>query len=203
MAKKRQQFESIKAANENVELLSMRIQNKIEHLKTQFNLYFAGELRVPPEQEREAVEKMVRDLLYSHYKSPKSQLLIQNITQKFSLYNNMWKKKLNDIETGNTPLQKQRVAYMQQQDELKKEKKKPKKKKLKETTMNVSLNSEESFENFYNSYAKILKKDSVTEAQKDNVINSIKMKLITQNLVDAKISLHVKDGKLKMRIKNE
>ena len=178
---------------DNTEQLLTMLEKRLENLKTQYNLFFAGEIRIPPEGDRESLEKSVRNLLYAPQKSGRNGLLIQNLTSKFALYNNMWKKKLNEVETGMMIIKKKPSAYMEDQA--------PKKKKTPEVALDISLNREDSFDKFYESYSKLLKKDSSNEAQKEKVINSLKTKLITKNLIDAKISLSVSDGKLKLKIK--
>ena len=183
---------SIKSQEENVENMIMSINRRIENLKTQYNLYFSGEMRVPPESEREELEKIVRDILYTAVKSPRNNLLIQNLASRFSLYNNMWKKKLNEVESGLVTIKKKRTAYL---EEPKKKEKKP------AETLDISLNREDSFDTFYDKYNTLLKKQPGTEKQKESVINSLKAKLISKNLIDAKVSLAVEKGKLKLKIK--
>jgi len=182
---------SIKSQQDNVEHLIMSVNKRIENLKTQYNLYFTGELRVPPESEREEIEKIVRDILYTAVKSPRSNLLIQNLASRFSLYNNMWKKKLNEVESGLVTIKKKRTAYLEE----------PKEEKKPVETLDISLNREDSFDTFYDKYNTLLKKQPGTEKQKEKVINSLKAKLISKNLIDAKVSLAVDKGKLKLRIK--
>ena len=182
----------ISSPQDNFENILNVINGRIENLKTQYNLYFTGELRVPPESEREELEKTVRDILFSGPKSPRASLLIQNISSKFSLYNNMWKKRLNEIESGLVTIQKKRTAYVEE----------PKKvKKPEETFLDISLNREDSFDNFYDKYNTLMKKEPGSEAQKEKIINSLKAKLISQNVIDAQVSLSVDKGKLKLKIK--
>lgn len=181
----------IDSPHDNIEHLIATINAKIEDLKAKYNLYFTGELRVPPESEREEIEKMVRDLVFTGQKTPRSNLLTQNLSSKFSLYNNMWKKKLSEIEAGMVVIKKKKIDYI--------EGKKPAERK--EDVIGVSLNSEESFEKFYEKYALLFKKDSKKHAHKEKVINSLKAKLISQNLIDAEVSLYIKEGKLKLKIK--
>ncbi|MCP5108571.1 MAG: hypothetical protein GY950_34620 [bacterium] len=185
----------VDSRQDNIENMIMLVNNKIERLKTQFNLYFAGELRVPPEGEREELEKMVREILFTATKSPRGKLLMSNLTSRFSLYNNMWKKKLNEIETGLSPLQRKKAAYMEEPKPEKKPKKAPKE------TLDISLNREDSFDNFYEKYNRLMKKKPGSEAQKEKIINSLKAKLISKNLIDARVDLAVEKGKLKLKIK--
>lgn len=176
---------------DKLEQLISSLNQRIENLKTQFNLFFSGELRVPPENEREDIEKTVRKLLISEYKSPKSTLLLQNLSSTFSVYNNMWKKKLMEVETGVVTIKKKKTVFY---EDLKPA-------PPKEHLLDVSLNNEESFEKFFDTYSQLSKKGPADEARKEKMINSLKAKLITQNLIDAKVSLSVSKGKLKLKIK--
>ncbi len=183
----------IESPDDKIEKFIMAIDGKIESLKTQFNLYFSGEVRIPPESEREDLEKMIRDILFSPHKSPKAKLLIQNLSSKFSLYNNMWKKRLNEIESGVSSLTKKPPAYDEKEEPVPIE--------IPEETFDISLNREDSFEMFYNKYTHLMKKDAGDETQKEKIINSLKAKLIGQNLIDARVSLAIDKGKIKLKIK--
>jgi hypothetical protein len=180
----------ISSRKDNIERLIAMINGRIENLKVQFNLFFAGELRVPPENEREEIEKMVRDLMLSPHKSPKNILLIQNLSSTFSVYNNLWKKKLSEVESGLVVIKKKKTAYTEE----------PKPTPKKEYLLDVSLNREDSFETFFNKYSDLMDKSSANEKKKENVINSLKSKLISQNLIDARVRLSVSDGRLKLKV---
>lgn len=184
-----------KAGDRNIpdgtELMLQDIGRRIEELKVQFNLYFAGEFRVPPEKERNDLEKRIRNLLYAGHKTARLNLLIQNVSSKFTLYNNMWLKKLNELETGIAIIKRKPGSYHEP----------PPPPKPKKKSVNVSLNSEESFEKFFDNYMKMSDKKPKNPVDKEQVINSIKTKLITSNLVDAKVNLSVEKGKLKIKIK--
>ena len=181
------------AQHENIEILLQELGRRIEDLKVQFNLYFSGELKLPPEKDREELEKRIRNLIGSSHRSPRVNLLIQNVSSRFSVYNNMWLKKLNELETGVSVIQKKKVAF---KEEIKK------KQPPKGTVVDVSLNSEDSFDRFFDSYAKMTAKGTAEGLDKEKIINSIKSRLITANFVDAKINLSVEEGKLKIKIKN-
>ena len=183
---------------DNIEPLIQDVNQRIEELKVQFNLFFTGEIRVPPERDRELLEKKIRNMMLSTHKSPRTALLIQNMSSRFSLYNNMWMKRLNEIETGITVIKRKKTAYT---EEPKPPPPPPKvKEKPKTQTVSVSLNSEESFDKFFNDYSRLAAK---TPMDKDAVINKIKTKLITANLIDAKVNLTVAKGKVKVKIKGE
>jgi predicted RND superfamily exporter protein len=179
--------------SQDTEILIQNISNTIERLKTEYNLFFAGEIRVPPEQDREQLEKRIRNLVSGGSKNPRLALLIQNVSSKFTLYNNMWLKRLNELEGGFVRNRRKPVSF----DETIKEKL-PKK-----TTVDVSLNSEDSFEEFYENYKKMSKLQSTKIMDKEKMINSIKTKLITANLIDVKIDMQIEKGKVKLKLKKK
>lgn len=189
------------ASNDKTEILIRDIEQRIESIKVQYNLFFSGEIRIPPEREREELERKIRNMMHGGQKSARANLLLQNISSRFYVYNNMWMKRLNEIETGVSVIRKKKTAYT--------EKETPKappppsakaKAKARSKTIGVSLNREDSFDKFFDSYAKMAAKDP---PDKEKVINSIKTKLITSNLIDAKVNLSVVNGKLKVKIKED
>jgi hypothetical protein len=188
------------ANNQNdVELLLHNLNNTIERLKAEYTLFFAGEIRVPPEQERERLEKKMRNLVSGGSRNPRIALLIQNISSKFSLYNNMWLKRLNEQESGLVRGKKKSVIHKDVKDVKDVKKKEPSMK----SSVDVSLNSEESFDKFYENYKKMSLLQSTKLVNKEKMINSIKSKLITANIVDVKIDLHIEKGKVKLKLKKK
>ncbi len=188
-------MEEIKNSNNivDIEILLQTIDNSIEKLKAEYNLFFAGDIRVPPEQERERLEKKVRNIFYNGRKSPRLSLLIQNLSSKFTLYNNMWLKRLNEVEGGIIRgIKKPRVI-------VKKEIVKP----IKNAVVNVSLNQEDSFDDFYEQYKKLSLQQSAKIMGKERMVNSIKTKLITSNLIDVKIDFQIEQGKVKLKIRRQ
>lgn len=179
--------------DEAAEMMIQDINQRVERLQVDFNLYFQGELRVPPEKERTDLEKKIRNLLFSGKKGARLNLLIQNLSSRFSLYNNMWLKRMNEIETGVSKIQRKKVAYMEQERQ----------RKPKGASVNVSLNSEDSFDQLFDQYSNLVAKKSKTPPDKDKVINSIKAKMISSNVIDAKVNLSIVKGKLKIKIKGE
>lgn len=181
---------------DNIEMALDEINQRIENLKVEFNLFFSGETRVPPEKERNAIEKKMRNLVYSGKKNARVSLLLQNISSRFSLYNNMWLKRMNEIETGVAPIQKKRVAAMVEST------KKPKPATTPSVNVEISLNREDSFDSFFDNYAKLSAKKEASPEDKEKVINSIKSKMISSNLIDAKVNLSIVDGKIKIKLKS-
>lgn len=167
------------------------IEKRIDNLKISFNLFFSGELDVPPETEREAVEKLVRNMLYSGHKAARLNLLMQNVASRFTLYNNMWLKKLNELETGVITIKRNKTSSADEPS-----------KSWNTKIYGVSLNNENSFENLYEKYVSLFPKaSSQNPLNKESLIRSIKTKMISTNLVDAKAAISVSQGKLKIRLK--
>jgi hypothetical protein len=173
------------------------LERKIDDLKAKYILFFAGESKLPPEQERTDTEKAIRNLIYGGAKTAKMSMIIQNLAARFSLYNNLWLKQLNELESGISQLQKKKNNAPPPQPKLQPQHKKEK------TYQEVllSLNDENSFENLFAAYTQLLPKNNKTAQDKDNIINSMKSKMLTHNLVEAKVSVAFQNGKLSITIK--
>jgi hypothetical protein len=178
---------------DNIELLVQDMNQRVENLTVKFNLFFSGETRVPPEKEREELENRIRNLMSKGHKSARVNLLIQNLGSRFSLYNNMWLKRLNELETGISIIKRKKTAYMEEP--------KPPPPKVKPINVDISLNHEESFEKFFENYSRMLSSNAKKSLDKEKIINSVKTKLITENMVDAQVNLSLRGGKVKIRIK--
>jgi hypothetical protein len=174
------------------------LERKIDDLKSKYILFFAGESKVPPEQERTDCEKAIRNLIYGGAKTAKISMIIQNLAARFSLYNNLWLKQLNEMESGISRLQKKKNAapppQSKPQTQLKKEK----------TYQEVylSLNDENSFENLFAAYLQLLPKNSKAIQDKDSIINKMKTKMLTNNLVETKAKVVFFNGKLSITLEN-
>lgn len=184
----------MRPGEDNIELLIQDINQRVENLKVQFTLFFSGEIRVPPDKEREELETRIRNLMSKGYKSPRVNLLIQNLGSRFSLYNNTWLKRLNELETGISVIKRKKTAYMGEPKEPPL--------KIEPIDVDISLNHEESFEKFFDNYSRMLSSNDKKSINKDKIINSIKTKLITENMVDARVNLSVKAGKVRIKIKH-
>jgi hypothetical protein len=186
-------------AQSNIEMLIQDMNQRLETLKVHYNLFFLGELRVPPEKEREELGIRIRNLMSTGSKAPRVNFLIQNLGSRFSLYNNMWLKRLNEMETGISPRKRKPIAY----DEAPKPPptRSPSSPAVKPINVDVSLNREDSFEKFFDNYTRMFSPKARDALDKEKVINSIKTKLITENLVDARVNVAMEKGKLKIKIK--
>lgn len=182
------EYKFLKKKDAEVEHKLHLLEAAIERLKTDFNLFFSGELRVPPEQDREKTEKEVRKLLYQEVKSPRLNLLIQNLSSKFATYNNMWLKKMHEVESGALIIRRKTKAFMAAGNAVL------------EHSMEISLNREDSFDKLYDKYSELMDKTQGS-ASRDDLINRLKTTLISNNLVDANIKLSVDQGKVKIKIK--
>jgi len=183
---------------ENIEVLIHEMGRRVEDLKLKYNLFFSGETRVPPEKEREELENRIRNLMSRGHKSPRVNLLIQNLGSNFSLYNNLWLKRLNELETGMSPGQRKKAAYPETEES---KPQKPVPPEIKPIEVNISLNHEDTFELFFENYAHMCPPKMQKSLDKDKIINSVKAKLITENMVDAQVNLSLKNGKVKIKIK--
>ena len=166
---------------------------RIENLKSAYNLFFSGEIRVPPEKERTDIEKSLRNLTYSSAKSPRTTMMILNLASKFSLYNNLWLKKLNELESGVSPRQKKARPFASPAAPAKNQ-------GQKENEIIVRMTDESTFENLYRAYRQ-LKPDSGEGEQKEKIIQAIKSKLTASNLATARIELSSRQGKINIKIK--
>jgi len=174
------------------EAIIKKIEGRIEALKTEYNLFFCGETNIPPEKERVNIEKIIRNMQSQDVRSGKLNFLIQNISSRFYLYNNLWLKKLTQLESG---LAKRPKKFSSGENI---------KSQIKETIKNssVSLNSEASFEKLYTHYDKLVKNiDNEMGKNKEDLINSIKLRMISENIIDANIDMAIKKGKIQIKIK--
>ncbi|HDP95889.1 MAG TPA: hypothetical protein ENN40_11105 [Candidatus Aminicenantes bacterium] len=169
------------------------IESRIENLKIHYNQFFAGEITAPPEKERETIEMLIRRLLSEEHRSPRINLLVQNLASRFNLFNNRWLKQLHELEVDYHPQKRQS------------ERSAAGGKTISPTTkfqeIDVSLNREDSFEQLFNSYRNMTLNPAISLEAKEKWINSLKAKMISANLVDAKISIAREEGKLKVRVK--
>ena len=167
------------------------LERKIDELKSKYILFFAGDLKMPPEKEREHIETAVRKLVYGGAKTAKMDMIIQNLASRFSLYNNLWLKKLNELESGTHVIQKKKTLPPSP----------PPKREKGHREISLNLNDERTFEQLYAAYRELLPANNKADRDKDKIIDSMKTKMLTHNLVEAKISIAVQNGKLSIRIK--
>jgi len=169
------------------------LEARIEKLKVLYNQFFSGEIPTPPEKEREDLEKQVRRMLNQEHRSPRINLLVQNMSARFTLFNNQWLKQLHDLETDINPKRRPRGSSRQfSGEQISKSNRKE---------IPVSLNREDSFEEVFSAYKRMMVNPTMTLDAKEKWINSLKTKMISANLVDAQITISREEGQLKIRVK--
>jgi hypothetical protein len=166
---------------------------RIENLKSAYNLFFAGEIRVPPEKERTDIEKSLRNLTYSSAQSPRTAMLILNLASKFSLFSNLWLKKLNELESGVSPRKGKAGSFAPSAAPAGNQGEK-------ENEIIVRMTDDKTFDDFYRVYRQ-LKPDSGEGEQKEKIIRAVKGKLTASNLATARIELSIQQGKINIKIK--
>ncbi len=167
------------------------LEKKIDELKSKYILFFAGESKQPPEKEREYIEASVRKLIYGGAKTPRMDMIIQNLASRFSLYNNLWLKKLNELESGAQIIHKKKTSPTPP----------PSRREKEHREISLNLNDENSFEALYAAYRELLPASVKTDRDKNKIIDSIKTKMLTNNLVEARVSVAIQNGKLSIKIK--
>ena len=169
------------------------LEKKIDDLKSKYILFFSGESKQPPEMEREDLEKAVRGLIYGGAKTARMNMIIQNLAARFSLYNNLWLKQMTELESGVNRMAKKKSAAPPPQPL-------PKKDKAVQEIF-LSLNDESSFENFFAAFQQHLPPNARAGVDKEGIINSMKSKMVTHNLIETRVHVALKNGKLSITIK--
>jgi hypothetical protein len=165
------------------------LEKKIDDLKAEYILFFNGDSKQPPEKKREDLEKAVRKLIYGGSKTARMEMIIQNVAQRFSLYNNLWLKKLNELESGVSAIQKKKNLQPPA----------PPRKEKEQREIYLTLNDEDTFERLVSAYRELLPNSS--EKEREKVIETMKTKMLTHNLVEARVTFALQKGKLSIRIK--
>lgn len=169
-----------------------QLERRIDDLKAEYVQFFNGDIRQPPEKKREDLEKAVRRLVFGGSKTARMDMIIQNLAQRFSLYNNLWLKKLNELETG-TPSGRKKKAAAAPAPAVRKD--------GGPREVYLTLNDENTFERFASVYDEMLPGSAASERERDKIISGIKAKMLTHNLVEARISFSRQGNKLSIRIK--
>jgi hypothetical protein len=76
------------------------LEGNIEKLKFQYDQYFLGFERRPPDQLRREVERAVRGWIGKHVPNTGIKFRSQTLIQRFTTYRTMWDKILQQIEDG-------------------------------------------------------------------------------------------------------
>jgi hypothetical protein len=183
--------ERLNPAATSTEKQIAELERKIDDLKSEYILFFNGEIKLPPEKKREDLEQAIRKLIYGGAKTARMDMIIQNVASRFSLYNNLWLKKLNELEGGTSPLQKKKASKPPP----------PPKHEKGAREIYLNLNDEDSFERLYDAYCDLLPSSGKTDKEKERIIDSMKAKMVTHNLIEAKVTFSLQKGKLSIKIK--
>ncbi len=185
------QDERLNEAAATTEQQIARLEKRIDDLKGEYVQFFNHEIKLPPEKKREDLEIAVRKLIYGGGKTPRLEMIIQNLAQRFNLYNNMWLKKLNEMEYGTAASKKAKADRPPSSA----------KKERGQREVYITLNDEATFERLVDAYRELLPNGGRTGKERDKIIGSMKTKMLTHNLVEARVTFTVQDGKLSIRIK--
>ena len=183
--------------SKEIEHKILKLDQRIENLKIRYNLFFSGEEKLPPEKERNDLEKAIMALGETGSKSPRLALLVQNLISRFTLFNNIWMKRLNELEGGLVPSRKPKPKAPPA-------KAAPLKPKAEEATLlnvPVNVNNESSFDALYARYQQVLSRMSLPVAPKEKIIGALKTQMLTHNLPAAHIELSLKKGKVSFKLK--
>jgi hypothetical protein len=183
------QDERLNPASETTERQIAQLEKRIDDLKAEYVQFFNHEIKLPPEKKREDLEIAVRKLIFAGAKTPRMDMIIQNLAQRFSLYNNLWLKKLNEMEYGKETAQKKKPAPP------------PSRRGKGQREVFVTLNDEETFERLVDAYRQLLPDGARTGKERQKIIEGMKAKMVMNNMVEAHVTFTVQGGKLSIRIK--
>lgn len=167
------------------------LENRLEALKTNFNQFFSGEIRIPPEQKRQELERIIRNMSVFGGRSPRQATLFDNLVQKFNLYNNLWLKRLNELETGvlQLPQKKRRMAEKTARPPAREAE-----------GVELNLADEQSFEKMYQLYRSKTKDLTGPAMDKSSLTRTIREKLRQQKLETAYLTMSVENNRLKIKV---
>jgi hypothetical protein len=77
-----------------------RIEQDLAELKRQYDLFFQGNRRSEPLEERKILEWMVRHLGQRKIPNTTDQFRFRSLQGKFSSYTNLWSRMVRDLEEG-------------------------------------------------------------------------------------------------------
>ena len=168
----------------------MELSRRLEDLVMQFNLYFSGEIRVPPEQERESLAASIRNLQSSSPGNAAGSLLMQNLNSRFALYNNMWLKKMHDLEVG-LPLRPQSKATPASA--------KPQPPPGKGIVFDLS--NPDTFQDIYRKYSELMTQNNQKVISDKALSTALANRMKDAHVDKASVSLSFENGKLKIRLR--
>jgi hypothetical protein len=78
----------------------INLENNIQRLKTQYDQYFLGVQKIPPEKLARDVAKEIRLLSTTHVTNTALRFRIQQVVSRYNTFLNYWQRNLRDIEEG-------------------------------------------------------------------------------------------------------
>ncbi len=78
------------------------IENRLEHLRRKFQMFFNGFDRTPPMVEYDALKRDVRDLQQSGFVTAQARFKAQNLVARFQVQRSLWDRELQRREEGTT-----------------------------------------------------------------------------------------------------
>jgi hypothetical protein len=80
-----------------------RIEGGIRKLKIQYELYFVGAERLPPNKLREEVDKLVKKYSNMSFQRASDRFYFNNVLSRYNAYAELWNKQLKMREEGRLP----------------------------------------------------------------------------------------------------
>jgi hypothetical protein len=176
----------------NLESKLIDLSRKLEDLIMQFNLYFSGELRVPPDMDREALAASIRNLQNTHPANASGSFLMQNLNARFALYNNMWLKKMHDIEVGH-PLPPKAPTQPPKRTEGPKP--------TPQTTHTFDVGNPDSIQAVYAQYHELMTRNNQKAISDKALATALANRMKEAHVEKASVSLSFENGKLKIRLR--
>lgn len=76
------------------------IENRLEHLRRKFQMYFNGFDRTPPSTEYDALKREVRELQQTGFATSQARFKAQNLVARFQVQRSLWDRELMRREEG-------------------------------------------------------------------------------------------------------
>ena len=77
-----------------------RLDEMVAALRGDYELFFSGDRRIPPERERNEVRLRMRKLEAGHITNTSQKFRFQSLTAKFNAYQRLWDRIMQQIESG-------------------------------------------------------------------------------------------------------
>jgi hypothetical protein len=84
-----------------------RVGDEIQRLRIAYRRFFSGALETPPESDREAIARSLRDLRNVNQKSPVDRFRVANLEAQFNSYCEMFQRRLREQEEGHRAVVRQ------------------------------------------------------------------------------------------------